>query len=247
MDWEELLTGRIRRMSHVRRHSSIPVLRGENVAEHSWYAAMYCLVIAKDLKSFGEKYALIDTGELLQSALVHDIDEHATGDILRTVKHANTKVLDGIVEFAKEAVEDLSFCLGWPSLTGVWEDAKDSSLEGQILALVDVACVAAYMIEERGFGNRHVLPICRQVWNLLRLISEGHYKKVQDPLLISRHARMVFKTFDLAIRSHEPDWSEYKGVKDPLYDRTINLTTHSNDDSRRSGTDLRGTVGGTRD
>jgi len=162
LNLEELLCGDTRQMSSVIRYSSLPHGRGENVAEHSFYVAFYALIIAKDLEQDGQK---IDYEKLLVSALLHDLDEAITGDIIRTVKYSSKELRDrlGMVaefyckrtlaKFKVAKIEELFSC---------WDHARDpESLEGCILQLCDMLSVIAYCVERIKSGNVFMQTILR--------------------------------------------------------------------------------------
>lgn len=72
---------RLRAASIVKRWSIIWTLQPDNIAEHSFFVALYSRQIAKLIGWEGD-YSL-----LYEWALIHDLDELVTGDIVGTVKH----------------------------------------------------------------------------------------------------------------------------------------------------------------
>jgi 5'-deoxynucleotidase YfbR-like HD superfamily hydrolase len=175
MNLRELLMGESRRLSHVKRYSSIPVNRGETVAEHSFYVTYYSLLVAGDLlatlnclnsvkeSTLTHGYGLsLDWQKLLGSAMLHDISECMTGDIVRQVKHDNEglhqdflKLERKVVHFIENKVEVKFFDL--------WRVAKDDSLEGRIVAIGDALSVVSYAIEEYLTGNAYLLRVLEEV------------------------------------------------------------------------------------
>jgi len=181
MDIKELLLGESARLSRVRRYSSMPVNRGETVAEHSFYVAYYSLIIAEDLlyqingiasleeatargESFvvTEDFCELDWRKVLGSALLHDITESMTGDILRQVKHDNSDILvafgrleSKIVNFIEEKIK--------VKFSPLFYAAKDESLEGRIVAIGDAFSVVSYTIEEYLTGNVYLLRVLEEI------------------------------------------------------------------------------------
>jgi 5'-deoxynucleotidase YfbR-like HD superfamily hydrolase len=166
---KSMLCGETRRASHVYRYSSRPTLRRENVAEHSFYAAYYSLIIAKWLSSSGVK---VSFDLLLERAILHDIDEALTGDFLRSVKYGDLRIKDGLDALSKKFLAKIEKDLG-VSLLKSWETAKDAQLEGQILFLADLLCVVAYIWEEFHAGNRHLRQVFTEVKQYFEDMSEG--------------------------------------------------------------------------
>jgi 5'-deoxynucleotidase YfbR-like HD superfamily hydrolase len=167
MNVEELLHGRIRGMSHIRRYSSFPVIRPENVAEHSFYAAYTALQIGRDCKSRG---FYVDLGRLSIRALSHDIEESMTGDVLRLFKYSSTNLKHEMDEATKPLMTDFATQLFIGDDASIenfyddWANAKDpATLEGQIVKLVDYLCCQAYIVEEYHSGNRALVGELRNV------------------------------------------------------------------------------------
>lgn len=158
----ELLSGSIHRMSHVFRYSSVPVIRRENVAEHTFYVAMYAYLIAQDLIQQGYE---VDLGVLLSRTLVHDLDESMTGDFLRYVKYGHPDLKKALDEVSMSMIDKMTTSLrtGGSAVKKSWSEAKADDIEGHIVQIVDLARVITYVWEEIQTGNRHVkriLPEC---------------------------------------------------------------------------------------
>lgn len=169
----ELLAGDTRQMSSVIRYSSIPHGRGENVAEHSFYVAFYCLLIARDLLAQGFK---IDMERLLTCAIIHDLDEAVTGDIIRTVKYSSPELkhlLERIaIVYARHTLAKLES--GAEKLFDYWKTAKDPlTTEGQILQLCDMLSVISYCIERIRSGNEYMRTILRGAHDNFLVHFEG--------------------------------------------------------------------------
>jgi 5'-deoxynucleotidase YfbR-like HD superfamily hydrolase len=166
LNLEELLNGSTRQMSHVIRYSSLPHGRGENVAEHTFYVVFYCLLIAKDLEKEGYQ---IDYYRLLISAVIHDLDEAITGDIIRPVKYSSEELRDMLERVAniycrhtlrKLNVEEAE------KIYDLWEKARDpATIEGQILQVCDMLSVIAYCIERIRSGNAYMQTILRGAYD----------------------------------------------------------------------------------
>jgi 5'-deoxynucleotidase YfbR-like HD superfamily hydrolase len=90
-DWFDVIrsaSGDIRRLSSVWRFSSIPVVFHENTAEHSFWVALYALIIHKEVNP--EDNWLI--GPICAKAISHDIPECVTGDIVRPFKYSTPEL-----------------------------------------------------------------------------------------------------------------------------------------------------------
>ncbi|HLE07022.1 MAG TPA: HD domain-containing protein [archaeon] len=92
----------------------------ESVAEHSWRAAVLCLVLAdKNL----------DKNKLVKMAVVHDLEEALTGDIITKEKEANAEVSK---RNAAEAMKKISAVIGGAEgkeIFELWEDYENTESE----------------------------------------------------------------------------------------------------------------------
>ncbi len=148
----DMLHGETRRMCRVFRYNSSPVIRQENVAEHSWYVAQMCMrMYYYVLKN--EPEAKLDLGKLLSQALSHDMDEMLTGDIPRPFKYHNERIRKEIDIAAKDIFTSYATRVELPpECINAVLDCKDG-LEGELVALADLLTVISYVAEESAMGN----------------------------------------------------------------------------------------------
>lgn len=91
------LAGVPSRASSVTRWTGVPILgHRNNIAEHSFSVAFYCLTLHRqlNLQIFG-----VSLGNLLNYALIHDLPEMVTGDLPASIKQrvpAIKKLLDEV-------------------------------------------------------------------------------------------------------------------------------------------------------
>ena len=78
-----------RTLGNVIRFSAKRRLKDETVAEHSFHVALYYMILADLEEKFGNK---VDKEKLLKAALLHDLEECMTGDIIFHFKHSNEKL-----------------------------------------------------------------------------------------------------------------------------------------------------------
>lgn len=154
-----MLRGALNRASFVTRYSSHPVLIKENVAEHSFYVAMYSLILVNECG------IRCDLKKLLARALVHDIDESVTGDFQRTFKYGSPELRRALHDGAKAFTWDMLRVYSrhtQATLYHLWDSAKDSDIEGEIILVADFLAVVAYIIREIRMGNEYGLAIASQ-------------------------------------------------------------------------------------
>jgi len=182
------LTGKIRRLSHIKRFSSFPVNRQENVSEHSFWVALYSYLIATMMSQQGFK---INIDKTVTKAIVHDLEEALTGDIIRSFKYKNdnfrkmskdiesslmeNEILDGFNKVQKNII------------FSNWRNSKDNTIEGRVVAFSDILTVVSYCKEENNLGNKHLHSVStqtKQYFNdFLRTVRGKKYKffkKIKD-------------------------------------------------------------------
>jgi 5'-deoxynucleotidase YfbR-like HD superfamily hydrolase len=176
----EVLYGDLRRVSHVYRYSAQPVLNRENVAEHSWWTAMIAVVIAAEyVNAYDHEASLHDLmGEVALRAILHDIEEVGTGDLVREAKYFSEDVRESFRAVEEAFAHRLFDKFGAPinrMFYHLWKTAKDTTTEGQIVALADLLCVIAYCKHEARMGNltlAHIEAECRRLIN--EKFPQGH-------------------------------------------------------------------------
>ncbi len=150
----EVMFGKIGRLKHTFRYSAQPVISRENVAEHSFWTAMIGITIAYEiLDIIAPKVAL--------KAIVHDIEECMTGDLVRDMKYANPDTREAIAKVEKEFIGRLLAPMGNPGgrILQEWTDSKDNTLAGQIVKLSDTLSVVQYCTKEMELGNTNLTEI----------------------------------------------------------------------------------------
>lgn len=158
MDLFLAMNGSIRRLAHIRRYSSLQVNRPENVAEHSFYVAFTAYQIAKDIL-FRIPNAACHPDHVAVMALMHDISEAKSGDIIHSFKNLSSELKDAIKEGDKLATREMvdeEFGSTKDSIYEIWNKAKEMGLDGQIVKFADFLSVIAYCREEWLAGNRHL-------------------------------------------------------------------------------------------
>lgn len=150
---QELLTGPITRLGHIRRWTISRGVRKESVADHSYYVTLYCLMIHRWWSIFGDPTLDIDLGDLLSKAVLHDIEECQLGDIPAPVKHGSIKLYNLLHCVSEEIVQDtVNLWVGGydhaePTLD-TWRQAKDTTPTGRIVQFADVLSRLSYIAQE---------------------------------------------------------------------------------------------------
>lgn len=139
---------RLRAASVVERWSVIHTIKRDNIAAHSWYVVVYCLLIARLIGWQG------NLARLLTEAALHDLEECVTGDIVGVVKH---EIID-----ARKNSDFISRKLGalMPSLVGIElpHDLDETFHQDyeykQIIKAADRLDALFFMLGEQALGNQ---------------------------------------------------------------------------------------------
>ena len=158
---------RTQALCYIERCSNIPHIRSYSVAQHSYYIALYAMLFA-DLENdrIREKSTLgmvnfvdlYDTSEVIKKALLHDLEETITGDILYPVHNSNSnfkKTLDQVREKCvdEEVFEELPKKVREYYIR-LWKTSKDNTKEGILVACMDKFEILVFAIQELDMGNQ---------------------------------------------------------------------------------------------
>lgn len=145
-----------RKLDKIIRFSAQIRIKDENVAEHSFHVALYAMILADlEEKIFKHK---IDKEKLLKTALLHDLEECLTGDIIYGFKHTDKSLTREIKKmsekFFKKLMENLSKEVAEEYLS-LWKQAKDKKkIEGKIIEAADKLEGLIYALNEFSLGNK---------------------------------------------------------------------------------------------
>lgn len=151
----QFLFGSNRRISRVVRFSTRPRSVDEYVATHSYYVALYGLILSKMLIGKGVK---VDVESVLTRALVHDLDESVSGDIIRIFREKLSNELEVLCGEVMQGI-----LKGLPDkqreyLMFHWHN-KFEETEGLIVKICDNIAGWAYCEEQIQMGNKIFVPI----------------------------------------------------------------------------------------
>lgn len=135
------------------RYHTWPVLRRQNIGDHSYKVAMLCAYLVGDCEpGIG--------ANLLMAALVHDLAEHKMGDLPSPVKRELPDMIDGKSGVQKpfhEVWDGMEqFLLAGVSLD--WDHTL-SPAEARVLKMADAADGCLYCVRERAMGNKLIDPV----------------------------------------------------------------------------------------
>jgi 5'-deoxynucleotidase YfbR-like HD superfamily hydrolase len=128
----------------------------EDVAQHSYFTALYAMVLADLERERGTK---VDVERLLRMALLHDAEEARTGDIHHPFKHQDSSFAGMLDNRAFEWFENLMG--GLPEnlahqYVQLRKSSKENSAEASILKASDKIEALLWAYEEYLLGNVQV-------------------------------------------------------------------------------------------
>ncbi len=170
--------GDVRRLSHVFRFSSVPVSVPENTAEHSFWVALYAVMIHAELGGSPD-----DVGPVLLEALVHDLPECVTGDVLRILKYS-TPGMKGEVDRAEAILAEKLLgprVLSISKLAGATRTRvrKGGAATGgrryvkDVVKAADFMSLFQYMKREAMRGNQEIAPYFSRMRSDLSKMASG--------------------------------------------------------------------------
>lgn len=169
----------IRNAGETKRFHTWPVLRQQNVAEHSWHVAMLLWFI------FGNDEPGLRM-PLMMAALTHDAAEWKVGDLPSPGKRAMSEHFPDFREKWGEMEQGIlkEYAWDWESLLEPWELAA--------LKLVDSMDGALYCVRERTMGNKLIEPCYR---NFISYVEET--LMASFPVMVQHGDRRVTTTHDV--------------------------------------------------
>lgn len=147
---------KMRGLMNLKRYQNLFLFKQRSVAEHSWSVSCIAHSLALIEKhKFGRE---VDLASLLQKTLLHDSLEIVTGDILSHTKRRTPAMKRAVASLEKEVFnEEYSMIIPseWKKeMKSYTLDAKDGTLEGNILHASDVIDTLFEAIEEIKLGNK---------------------------------------------------------------------------------------------
>lgn len=177
-------------MSSINRFSRDKMAKQENVLEHTGFVVLFCLFTSKAIEEdLGLRF---DLGQLLTKAAVHDVDEAVLGDIPRPTKYMSAVTASEFKLAEERAVENIGNYFDIDILQD-WLNAKDTTHEGRLVALADLAAVVYSLWSEvELYGNRSFMRVGREMHAALiqmraSLHNEEWEKQIIEELLSIVH------------------------------------------------------------
>lgn len=167
----EMLTGRTSQLRNIVRYSNGPRHHDESVAEHSYYTALYTLLMCEASNADGGTPKL-DVNLAVRKAVLHDLDECISGDFVRSFKMSRPGLCEAIESAAFAQLPEIFFALTSHDASASARLAEEAqfgkdhdTLEGSVVAFADFLSVLSYAIQEVDSGNdaivRHLVGLTK--------------------------------------------------------------------------------------
>ncbi|MFH1584950.1 MAG: YfbR-like 5'-deoxynucleotidase [Patescibacteria group bacterium] len=173
-----------RSLAHITRFNATPQHFPESVAEHSFYTAYFTGLLCDLLREAGEE---ADKEKALSMALLHDMEEMFSGDILTPFKHYSSEVTDAIRKVNKEAIPQVFEGLPQKlkeSYIALWtEEGQGETREAEIVKVADRLSLLAKCAEEVKVGNAFFEKVYESQRELLENLKFSWWEKIKEPVL----------------------------------------------------------------
>ena len=174
-----------RRLSAIERCSNTPHIQRYSVAEHSYYTALLSLLFADIENSSLNIESRYDTSEVIKNALIHDLEESITGDILYPFKHGNEQLRPLLKEAIEECVDKELF-IGLPEniqeyYKKLWCESKNSTKEGRLVEAMDKLEVLLFAVSEVDMGNNVLFD---QIIKTAINVIKSNHKNIKSLMVV---------------------------------------------------------------
>lgn len=159
-----------RRLMEINRCNNFQTIKKEDVAQHSFYVALYSTIIAREYNKNTVEHGLqsFDIKTVMENALFHDIEETFVSDIPHNVKHhdENTNIaVERAVSSIIDSMYDRTFAKNFIDIN---RRAK-VGFEGKLIDIVDMLELGLYCCEEVSKGNKLMRPLLKKAVNIIKV------------------------------------------------------------------------------
>jgi len=160
-------------MSAVQRFSRLRMVHPENVLAHTGMVCVFAYAIASTLIEKGRRELRpLDLSVVLARAVVHDMDETITGDIVRPTKYFSGTLREELGKLEAEGISNIAAALGLPLIKPTFDFAKYGR-EGYVVKLADMlSALCTVYIEVCVVGNSAMMQAAQ---GMKRGLKDLHY------------------------------------------------------------------------
>jgi 5'-deoxynucleotidase YfbR-like HD superfamily hydrolase len=187
---------RTRRLATIERCSNTPHINHYSVAQHSFFISLYTKIFA-DLENYRynkiKEKGKIDTLKAIEMAMMHDLEECITGDLLYPFKHGvdlddvMRKQLSVTMNHVVETHVDKELFKELPNnikevYIRLWRGSKNNGIEGVLVEAMDKFEILIFALGEMEMGNMQMKPIYKTAMKIL-LSKYSMFKSLMDVIL----------------------------------------------------------------
>ena len=173
-----------RSLAHVMRFNLKPQHFPESVAEHSYFTAYVVALLARMLEKQGVE---INKEKALAMALVHDMEEMFSGDIILPFKYYSPEVTEAIQKVNKELIGDVFSDLPEDTASyfiSLWnEEGEGETIEAQLVKVADKLSLISKCLEEMKVGNEFFQSIYDAGLEFLYEYDKSWWQKIKNEIL----------------------------------------------------------------
>lgn len=163
---------RQRRLANIDRCNQSSKIKFYSVAEHCYFSVLFGMILCDVINRQSRPEDRLHVEEVLRRLIIHDAEEAITGDILYPLhnEHPEFKeVLDKVREdvVKGQAFEELQTDLKHFYIR-LWQSAKDDTLEGHFVKIIDKFELLMFAVQEIEMGNVTFRHIFIEALNVLR-------------------------------------------------------------------------------
>jgi len=142
------------RMASIFRFATVPSIHRETVAEHSYHVAFLTMLVGDYLKARGWH---VNELKMISMALIHDIEEVVSGDVLGPLKRGKFK--EELEKLNARGMEFLCHSLGEDAgehYKEIWNEyRKGETIEAATVKFLDLMAILVHSVKEVHSGNRY--------------------------------------------------------------------------------------------
>jgi len=184
-DWQNFIN-KERNLDRVIRFSANKRIKDQSVSEHSFHSAIYAMILADlEEKIFGNK---VNKEKILKTALLHDLEECLTGDIIYSFKYTDKKFFRKLKKIGQRLLGDLLDNLPKElskEYLNFWGNSKDkNTIEGRIVEAADRLEGLFYALDEFFLGNKEFRKIIKTYLKILKEIDLKSVKLILEEIKV---------------------------------------------------------------
>lgn len=173
-----------RSLAHVVRFNAKPQQFSESVAEHTFFTTYFVSVLLFFLRKAGEE---VNEAKALKLALVHDMEEAFSGDILTPFKYYDAETLEAIKRVSRKTIHFVFENLP-PELSdefvSLWvEESEQKTKEAQTAKVADKLSLISKCYEEMKVGNEFFKPIYERELEKLDALEYPWWQRIKKDVM----------------------------------------------------------------